>query len=264
MARTLGPVIGAVVEELELEQPTIVTSTRLAEIIANLGIATEPKIVAHRLRQGGWLLPTGVRGSWEFAPGAHAGPYGRGDPLGVLKATAAQLPGLHMALTGSTAAWALKLADRATLTPEVALPVGQRAPRTLTRVAHVTHFTPILSPTQEKGTACLRPESLLVCLADRPTKVRSWAGVLEWLPQLAPLLESELVLQELAERPAATSIRCGYLLQSLRPDIAEHFRGLVGPRIWFGPREPLRRYDGEWKINDTILPFHPANLASEA
>lgn len=264
MTRTLGPTLGAVVEELELEQPVIVTSARLAEIIANLGIATEPKIVAHRLRQGGWLLPTGVRGSWEFAPGAHAGPYGRGDPLGVLKAIVAQFPGVEMMLSGSTAAWALKFADRATPTLEVALPVGQRAPKTLARAAHVSHFTPVLPPVHAKGLTCLRQESLLVSLVDGPAKVRSWAGVLEWLPELASFLEPELVLQEMEERPAATRIRGGYLLQGLRPDIASQLRDAVGPRIWFGPRERLRRYDNAWKINDTILPFHPASLASVA
>jgi hypothetical protein len=67
--------LGTVVESLELEQPQIVTMALVRALVARHGIRTDPKLVALRLRQRGWLLETGVRGVWEFAPGAHAGPF---------------------------------------------------------------------------------------------------------------------------------------------------------------------------------------------
>ena len=40
----------------------------------------------HRLARLGWLLPTPVRGTWEFAPAEHAGAIPDADPLLPLKA----------------------------------------------------------------------------------------------------------------------------------------------------------------------------------
>ena len=85
-ARTLGSSLAQVVEELELEQPVVVTTHDLQAILGDRQIKTPTSEVARRLRERGWLLPTGQRGVWEFAPGAHAGPYGHGDPLLALRA----------------------------------------------------------------------------------------------------------------------------------------------------------------------------------
>ena len=81
MARSLSPTLASVVEDLELDQTVVVTAELLREIVARHQLGTSPKVVAARLRQAGWLLPTGRRGVREFAPGAHAGPIGHGDPL---------------------------------------------------------------------------------------------------------------------------------------------------------------------------------------
>ena len=40
-----------------------------------VGVRTATRTVATRLRERGWLLPTGQRGVWEFAPAAVAGAY---------------------------------------------------------------------------------------------------------------------------------------------------------------------------------------------
>ncbi|WP_425955926.1 type IV toxin-antitoxin system AbiEi family antitoxin domain-containing protein [Xylanimonas sp. McL0601] len=71
--RTLGPALGQVIEELELDQPIVVTTADVAGIAARRGIKTPASEIARRLRLSGWLLPTGQRGVYEFAPGAHAG-----------------------------------------------------------------------------------------------------------------------------------------------------------------------------------------------
>src|SRR5664279_5081040 len=85
-ARTLGPALAQVVEELELDQPVVVTLNDLAEILRRSHVRSRPVEVARRLRDRGWLLETAQRGVFEFAPGAHAGPYGHGDPFVDLRA----------------------------------------------------------------------------------------------------------------------------------------------------------------------------------
>jgi AbiEi antitoxin C-terminal domain len=258
MARTLSPSLAAVVEELEVEQPTVVTADALRAIVTRHRLGTSPKVIAARLRQAGWLLPTERRGVWEFAPGAHAGPIGHGDPTLPLQVALAAHPHLSAALALGTAAWALGCADRVPSTLDVAVPVGTRLRDALTRRMAITTFTTSIGPVRAKGVPCHRPESVLVHLAADPTAPRSWTSVLEWLPDLAAEATCEVFAAELSDRPRSISIRAGYLLSGLRPDLAAPLKTLVGEAVRFGPRsQPLRRHVGSWRILDYLLPSDP-------
>jgi hypothetical protein len=46
----------------------LVTTAQLDGLVRVAGIRTETRIVAARLRELGWLLPTGQRGVWEATP----------------------------------------------------------------------------------------------------------------------------------------------------------------------------------------------------
>src|SRR5262245_64940489 len=94
--------------------------SRLDELVRSAGIRTKTRTVAARLRERGWLLPTGQRGVWEFAPAATAGAYSRNDPLTPLRAFLAQRPTARCALTFQAAAWAHSLADRVPVRIEIA------------------------------------------------------------------------------------------------------------------------------------------------
>lgn len=120
MKRTIPRTMSGILEELELEQPTLVTSERLNDLVQQQGLTTPTKVVAARLRERGWLLPTDRRGVWEFAPAAFAGPYSRNDPLTPLQAFLSRDPDERCALTFQAAAWALGAADRAPARIEVA------------------------------------------------------------------------------------------------------------------------------------------------
>lgn len=263
MARSLSPMMGAIVESLETEQPQIVTMEQVRALADRHGIRTDPKVVALRLRRHGWLLETGVRGVWEFAPGAHGGPYGHGDPLAGIKAFMLLHPSLHVRVALSTAAWATGHADRVPTNVEVAVPPARRATTSLSGVARVTRFEGRLEPIKARGALVHRPESVLVHLAHRPADVRSWASVAEWLPDLAQDADRDLVAEELAGRPATTRARLGYLLQRLRPDIADPLAAEVTTKSWFGSRGPLLRHSQRWQVADTVLPFDPASLHLE-
>ncbi|CAN5429634.1 hypothetical protein BH09ACT10_BH09ACT10_20840 [soil metagenome] len=260
MARTLSATLGAVVEELELEQPQVVTMQDLQELLDRADIKTDAKVVAHRLRQSGWLLDSGVRGVWEFAPGAHAGPIGHQDPLGQIKAFSSRHATIRPVLALASAAWATGHADRVPPRPEVTIARGAPTPKPLAAIATVTHFDAYLKPLAARGMTAHRPETVLVHMADRPNDVRSWASAREWMANLAADANLSDVLVELDRRPSTTHVRLGYLMQSLRPDIAKRMESHVKSKTWFGPRASLRRHSSTWQVADTLLPFDPAQL----
>jgi len=260
MARTLPRVLAVLVEELELTQPHVVTTGMIRELAALHQVRTEPRVLAARLRERGWLLGTSTRGVWEFAPGSHAGPYGHADPTTPLRAVLANSRDVPAALALATAAWAHGYADRVPSRLDVAIPRGVSAPAGLRAAAAVVVFTSNIGYVRRKGVPTHRPESVLVHLATRPTAVRSWGSVLEWLPDLAADLDVDAVRAELAGRPASVHVRTGYLMAGLRPDIAHLGSPAAGGKVWFGPRGPLLRHSATWQVADTVLPFDPVAL----
>jgi hypothetical protein len=253
--------MAGVLERLELDQPVLVTSDALARILAEEGLRSPVRVVAARLRAAGWLIATDQRGVWEFAPAAVAGPHSRNDPETPLRAFLLQHPQAQCGLTFQAAAWAHGLADRAPARLEVAASdaaVARQLPRSLS----VSVFAPRLDTVVLREVPVLAGESVLVHMAARPAAVRSWASAAEWLPGLAAELSSPVLSAELEDRPAAVIARTGYLLQGLRPDLADSLRQLSVPRVttWFGPRRPLLRHDERWMVGDTLLPFDPRTL----
>ena len=263
MTRTIPPSLSGILEELELEQPALVTSEQIARLVEQQGLRTPARIVAARLRERGWLLPTGRRGVWEFAPAALAGALSRSDPLTPVRAFLLQRPDARCALTFQSAAWTHGIADRAPARVELAAATAGLA-RQLPAGLAVSVFEPRLDPDALRDVPVLATESILVHMATSPRAVRSWASALEWLPDLAAEVSWKRLSVELADRPVTVRARAGYLVQGLRPDLAGRIRDLGPPhgKTWFGPRGSLRRHDNVWQIADTILPFDPRNLSS--
>lgn len=268
--RTLPRGLAAVVEQMELDQATLITTAELAVIASRAGIQTPSRIVAARLRERGWLLPTDRRGVYEFAPGSHAGALSSGQTTLPLQALLRARPGISAGLTMQSAAWALGLADRAPQRLEIAIqrPVDATQVIDVSRVIHalhdiarITRFTPQLPMGRGRGVPLLLPESVLIQMVTRPSDVRSWSSTLEWLPDLAAELTVERLRTELMGRPRAATARAAYLLSGLRPDLVEQLPTKSGHGVvYFGPRSTSRRYDSKLQIIDTALPFDPRNL----
>jgi hypothetical protein len=257
MTRTIPASLVPVLEQMELEQADLVTMSRLDELVRSAGVGTQTRIVAARLRERGWLLSTGQRGVWEFAPAAVAGAHSRGGPTRLLRAALARTA-IPCGLTFQAAAWALGLADRAPARVEVAAAHDRAAARLPTGL-DVSVFAPRLPYRTAKGVPVLQPASVLTHMAASPTRVRSWASALEWLPEVAAEAAADDVLAELDARPATVRARLGYLLHGLRPDIAARIEG-PETKTWFGPRRKTVRHDSRWQVADTILPFDPRDL----
>lgn len=253
--------------ELELDAPEIVTMADLTQLVERTGIGTEPRVVAARLRERGWLLPTGTPGVWEFAPAAHAGPIGHGDPHLPLRTALAARPTLNVAVCLASAMRAHGLTERAPDRLEVAVPTGTSVPEGLRRSARVVMLEAQLPPQVLRGVPVHERATVLVHLAARPTDVRGWGAVADTLADLVASTEPTDINRELARRPRSVRVRLAYLLQGVAPDLAGRLLppdegGRSAPKVWFGPRGPLKRHSTRFSVADTLLPFDPAELRS--
>lgn len=261
MTRTVPATLAPIVERLELDQPVIVTLDEIRELTREFGIRTAPALVAHRLQTRGWLLKTGLSGAWEFAPGAHAGPHSRGGPLLPIQAALALEPNLPVSVALNSAAWVHGLADRAPAKVQVSVKSGVRVPAGLLRNVRVLRFDARLEPLKRKGVHVQRFESLLVHMAARPSQVKPWADVVEWLGDIVVEAVEADVVRELEDRPRAVRVRLAYLLQGVWPELSDRICSGTNTKVWFGPRQKLRRHSQRWRVADSLLPFDPAALA---
>lgn len=262
MTRSLPPTLARIVALLELDQAFLVTMEDLERLRQQTGVKTNAKLVSHRLRDLGWLLPTEQRGVWEFAPGAHAGPLSHGHPFKEVQAALLAAPQLDAAICLSSALWAHGLLDRSPGRPEVALPTGMAGPASLKRVARVVRFERRLETVSVRGTPTHAPATILTHLAAKPSDVRSWSAVLDALPELLELVDADDLQQELDNRPASVATRLAYLIHGLDPELASELMPGDHGKVWFGPRAPLKRHNQAYNIADTILPISPALLGS--
>jgi hypothetical protein len=253
--------LAPLLERLELERPATLTNERLQALATDAGIATPIRVAIQRLAKRGWLLPTGVRGVWEFAPANRAGAFSEGDRFLPLRATLSRSPDLSAVVALSSAMYLLNVADREPEIPEIALPTQARVPVALHRLFRVTHFDARLPPVRIRELPVQDPATLLVHLAHRPNDARSWGAVLENLTALVSAASTEDIRTELRDRPHATQARLAHLIADIAPTLVEQLNIRAAGRVWLGPRGRPRRYDSRWNIADTLLPFSPTELA---
>lgn len=261
MARAIPPALAAVVELLELERPVTLTTEQLVALCRRAEVRTPPHVAIQRLAERGWLLRTGVRGVWEFAPAEHAGPFSHDDGWLTLRATLQATQNLSARVTLGSALWLLDITDRAPDLPEIAVPPGVRVPVALRRSYRIVRFEPHREPREIRGLQVDQPATVLVHLAHRPTDVRSWGAILDVLAELVASTRLDDLQSELEGRPHATWVRMAYLLSGVAPNVVAELGVKPGHKVWFGPRGKLRWHDSTWNVADTVLPTRPADLA---
>lgn len=262
MARSIPVALAPIVELLELEAPTTVTTRELAGLVERAGVRTPAHVVVQRLAERSWLLKTGIRGVWEFVPATHAGPYSQSDAWVGLRAVLHARPQLPVSIALGSALWLYDFTDRAPDIPELAVPTGVHVPAGLGEGYRIVRFAARLEPRQMRGLPVHQLASVLVHLAHRPSHVRSWTPVLDTLADLAAAVTVDDLRIELAGRAHATWVRLAYLLSGVAPDLVDQLDIAPAGKVWFGPRGPLRRHDARWNLADTILPTRPSTLGS--
>ena len=260
MTRTIPSWLAAVLEQLELERPSVVTTHDIGRIRSDQGVKPPANRIIEELAKRGWLLKTGAHGAWEFVPAERAGPHSAGDPLLPVRGILATHPELPLAVALSTAIWMLDLGDRPPNQPEVAVPPGHYLPTGLRRTCRVVRHEARLAPARITGLPVHSAPTILVHLAVRPTDVRSWGAVLESLPSLLDASEEADIEHELEGRTHAAHVRFAYLVSAVAPELVERLGVRPGGKVWFGPRRKLRRHDARWNVADTVLPISPADI----
>lgn len=261
MTRAIPRSVAPIVEALELEAASVVTTGHLHDLIEQEDLRTPPRVAIQRLAEHGWLISTGVRGVWEFAPGASAGPFGSGDAFIVVRAQLAATPHLDVRVGLESALWLHGLADRPPSRHCVVVRYGKgQAPAALRRNFNLLTFDAELPPAMIDRLPVCSLTTVLVSIADRPTAVRNWRTVLDALGDLIVATNPNDLAIELEGRPNTTRQRLGYLVDPFAPDLAATIDVAETGTAWFGPRGSVRRRSTKWDVADTVLPEPPGGI----
>ena len=254
--RSIPASLASVLEQLELERPTIVTKDLLRDLVERTGLAYDPGEVASRLQRHGWLLSLRTRGAWEFAPASRAGAIGSGDPFIELRAMLSMRPKLAVKVAYDSAVWLHKLSQRMPNKHVLAIHTGLSVPHAL-RSFRITRRWGKLDSIVIQELPVWRTETLVVLIGAQPLSFRDWPNMNEWLSQASDRLDRDLLMRELEGRPRSTWMRTGYILEKGGGDaIAETLRVEApsgrGP-FYLGRRDAKGRYDKRWEVVDSLL-----------
>jgi predicted transcriptional regulator of viral defense system len=226
-SRTIPSYLAGILEQLELDQPDIVSLGDIANYAATVGSPLVPARAAHELKKRGWLIPTSQRGYYEFSPGANAGAFSRGGKTADVKALAAAHPEIEWCYAFQSALYYHGIVDQIPDEPQFSvrannvrdIPVSFRK---YTKSAFFYH----LSPEIIEGNPVECIETLLVHICAKPGQVGDWFLYEEHLPLIWNGCNEDKVVEELSGRSTATIKRLAYLLSgvalefSLRIDTA--------------------------------------------
>lgn len=257
VSRSVPSSVAAVLGELELQRPTVVTTGWLTRAVTDLGLAASPDTVLRQLRSRGWLLPLRVQGAWEFAPGDRAGAVSGGDPFIEVCALALVKPQLLVAVGFESAAFLRSLSSRPPAREVIVCAEGTPPIRALDHLRRVDLTVPQEAYTVLGGLSVATRAGLLAAIAIRPGAFGDWPGLAGWLSTAATDVDSDQLVRLLAGRPAAAWARAGYLLRrggnvptsdrllAARPPGA-------GP-FYLGPRRPGGTYDAAADVVDSVV-----------
>lgn len=263
-ARSLPRVLATVVAELEMDEAAFVTIDDIQRIAKDRDISSSPRDIAWRLRQQGWLLRTETSGVWEFAPAAHAGPYGRGDVFAELDGALSRNPGQDLRIALVSALWVHGWSERAPVRHEVSASLDAKVASGLRRTYRVMRFDSHLPPvTERRRTPVEAPATILAHVATHPAHVSSWEAIEFALPDLVENTTADQLREEVNDRPRTVSARLGYLLHGIAPTLVRNAGLEPSPQlVRFGSEPTSRRFNTHWNVADTILPFDPAQLGA--
>lgn len=255
-ARALPARLAAVVEELELEQPRVVTIADLQRLTQAAGLPMSGRDLGYQLHRLGWLLSLRTRGAWEFAPAARAGRYDAGDRYIELRATLAVNPGFPGVIAMESAALLLGFAGHVPDAEVLALPLESRAPKAFDqwRVVRVDLPVDVVSV---DGLPTWRVEALLAGMAIRPDGFHDWPNVPQWLPRAVAAADANTASALLASARRAAWLRLAYLFAfGHRVDVGQSLRAEAPPGrgpAHLGPRDRPGRYDRRFDVVDSVL-----------
>ncbi len=251
-SRSLPPWLAPAVQQMELNNKLIVT---LDEVHTYLPKLDRPRVrtAVSQLIARGWLHPTGVRGVYEFIPGAAAGPYPSGDPWLRLRAELLIHP-LTFHVGATSAAWLLGYAQRSPERHVVVVPSGTRVAELMRATYRVLETSPAPSTTMIESLPVPTPTELLAETAQLAPRLNLDAAQ-GWLRRLLADITPEEVAEALRDRSPATRARAGYIVEAC--SAADHAQAIAdlglpatGP-FYTGGHHSDGRYSARWNVYDS-------------
>jgi hypothetical protein len=250
--RSIPGWLAAVVQDFELSGERLITLDDVARARHELDRALVRQGIA-QLVQRGWLRPVGVRGTYEFIPGAAAGPYPSGDPWLVLRAELRRHPGVFH-VGAASAAWLLGYAQRSPAPHTIVTTPNVRTPRPLATTYRVLRTDPAPASGAVDGLPVPTPPELFAEVAQlAPRLVLNAAR--GWLRRLLDDASPGEVAAILRDRGVATRARAGYLAEIC--GATEHAAAIaaLGPLgdgpFYTGPRRADGTFSPRWRVYDT-------------
>jgi len=244
--------LAGVVQEFELDARVLVTVEDVLRARPDLSRPVARRALAELVRRG-WLHPTGVRGTYEFIPGAAAGPYPSSDPWLVLRAELARRPGLaHVGAT--SAAWLRGYARRAPAPHVVIMTPDVRAPRPLVEIYRVLRTAPAPAHDRIDGLPVPTAPELVAEVAQLAPRL-SLDAARGWLCRLFDDTTPAAVAAALAARGPAARARAGYIAEACGMEahaVAIAALGDVGAGPYYtGARASGGPFAPRWRVYDT-------------
>ena len=239
------------VQEFELNRPAFVTVDDVRRSLPRDSDAARQAVV--ELVRRGWLRPLGVRGTYEFIPGAAAGPYPSGDPWLVLRAELARHPGkLHVG--ASSAAWLRGYAQRPPPRHVVVVPSGAWVPRPVRAGYRVLATSPAPASAVIDGLPVPTPAELLAEVAQVAPRLNLDAAQ-GWLRRLLEDTTPDELVRVLSDRDDRTKARAGYVAEvcgaARHADAIAALRPFRGGPFFTGPRRRGAPYAARWRVYDS-------------
>jgi predicted transcriptional regulator of viral defense system len=250
--RSLPAWLADIVQDFELYGRRLVTVDDVQHVRPELNRALSRQALAELARRG-WLVPIGVRGTYEFIPGAAAGVYPSGDPWLVLRAELDRRPdAFHVGAT--SAAWLRGYAQRRPPKHIVVTTPSVRVPSPLSTAYKVLRTNPAPAHDRIEGLPVPTAPELVAEVAQLAPRL-ALDSAQGWLRRLFADAMPEDVARVLRDRKPAARARAGYLAEVCGADAhAEAIADLgpIGPGPYFtGPRTSGATFSSRWRIYDT-------------
>jgi predicted transcriptional regulator of viral defense system len=250
--RSLPAWLADIVQDFELHARRLVTADDVLHVRRELSRAAARLALAELTRRG-WLVRAGVRGVYEFIPGAVAGVYPSGDPWLVLRAALDRRPdAFHVGAV--SAAWLRGYAQRRpprhilVTTPSVPVPQPLRA------AYRVLRTQPAPAHDRIDGLPVPTAAELVAEVAQLAPRLPLDTAQ-GWLRRAFADVTPEEIVAVLRDRRAATWARAGYFAEMCGTEA--HARAIaaaypIGNGPYFtGPRTSGAPFSTRWRVYDS-------------
>jgi hypothetical protein len=219
-SRTIPRFLAPITEQLELNQPELVTVKSLHEYAESSGVLLPAPRIAFELKQRGWLLPTSARGVYEFSPGANAGAYSRGGKLLDIKVVSLANPTVRWFYSHQSALYMHGIAKQMPDKPQITIQGNNYhdIPFAFRKITSFT-FKSNLEEMVINGNPVAHIETLLVQICAKPNQVSDWGLYYDLLEDIWSSCDSKILKNELVGRKNATQIRLKKLLAKIKVKI---------------------------------------------